>query len=251
MTSHPFWKLSALTLSLIAPAAMADWRSDGTLKRTQSDDSDYSDDRSQDAASYEDGAGEDGRGFSLGLRAGFGLPLGKATGEADSNLSDVVSGIIPLQVDAGYFLTSHLYLGGSFQFAPGLLAEDCSEDSSCSLNVMRFGVNLAYHTAPFAKVDPWVGLGLGYERFKVSASADFGGDSFTVSTTASGFDLAAQGGVDFKLNKNFAVGPFVTFTAGQYSSVSVSDGEDSVSEDIDEKAIHFWLMGGIKAQYRF
>ena len=191
---------------------------------------------------------EDGRGFALGLRAGFGLPLGKATGEADANLSDVVSGIIPLQIDAGYFLTSHLYLGGSFQYAPGLLAEDCDEGASCSINVMRFGVNLAYHTAPFAKVDPWVGLGIGYERFNVSES--FG--DFKLNATFSGFEFAAlQGGVDFKLSKNFAVGPFATFTVGQYSSASVSDGEDSESVDIDEKGLHFWLMGGIKAQYRF
>ncbi|SEU27564.1 autotransporter domain-containing protein [Stigmatella erecta] len=258
MNLHPFWKLSALTLSLIAPAAMADWRNNGNIKRDQSDDSDYSDDRSrndEDDADAEDGeesSGQDGRGFSLGLRAGYGLPLGKATGEADANLSDVISGIIPLQLDAGYFLTSHLYLGGSFQYAPGLLAEDCEEGASCSISVMRFGVNLAYHTAPFAKVDPWVGLGVGYERFNLSASAEFGGETIEASTTASGFEFAAlQGGVDFKLSKHFAVGPFATFTVGQYSSLSVSDGEDSASVDIDEKAFHFWLMGGIKAQYRF
>jgi opacity protein-like surface antigen len=242
MNAHTFWKLSALTLSLLAPAAMADWRNAGNFKRTQSNDGDYAEGRA------EGGSSEDGRGFSLGLRAGYGVPFGKASGDASSDLSDAVSGIIPLQVDAGYFLTSNLYLGGSFQYALGLLAEDCGEDVSCSASVMRFGVNLAYHTAPFAKVDPWVGLGVGYERFSLSA----GSGDITLDTTASGFEFAAlQAGVDFKLNEHFAVGPFATFTVGQYSSASVSDGEDSLSADIDEKALHFWLMGGIKAQYRF
>jgi hypothetical protein len=258
MNAHPFWKLSALALSLLAPAAMADWRSNGNIKRTPSNDSgdSSSDDRSQDDASSEDedseeGAPEDRRGFALGLRAGYGLPIGKTSAGA-GNLSESVTGIIPLQLDAGYFLTSKLYLGGSFQFAPGLFAGDCPEEASCSVSVMRIGVNLAYHVSPFKKVDPWVGLGVGYEIFKLSASQELGGQTFKSSTTATGLEFAAlQGGVDFKVNKHFAVGPFVTFTVGQYTSAGFSDGEDSISQDIEEKAIHSWLMGGLKAQYRF
>jgi outer membrane protein W len=220
VNTSTLWKLSALTLSLLAPAALADGND-----------------------------GDNGRGFALGLRAGYGVAFGEANANANESLNEGISGAIPVQLDAGYFLTSHLYLGGSFQYAPVMLADDCEEGFSCSSNMMRFGVTLAYHAAPFKTVDPWVGLGVGYERLTVSSSsAPFG----EFSTSFSGFEFAAlQGGVDFKLTSRFAVGPFATFTVGQYSTRSTTFEGQSASEGIDEKALHFWLMGGIKAQYRF
>ncbi|MDC0711244.1 hypothetical protein POL68_22430 [Stigmatella sp. ncwal1] len=262
MIPHNFWKLSALALTLIAPAAMADWRSDGNIKRNKVSANDSSDDSSRDDSqdapqeeAEESRAHEEAKGFSLGLRAGVGLPFGKTTGEGrgdSGKLSNTFSALIPLQLDVGYFINSHLYVGGSFQYGLGLLAEDCGEGASCSASVMRFGANVDYHFAPLAKVDPWVGLGIGYELLSFSASATLGGQKFESSSSGGGFEFAAlQGGIGFQLNKNFTVGPFVTFTVGQYSSFSLSDGEDSVSEDIEKKSIHSWLMGGVRAQYRF
>ncbi|ADO75666.1 hypothetical protein [Stigmatella aurantiaca] len=262
MTVHTFWKFSALALTLIAPAAMADWRSDGNLKRNKvsssDDDRDTSSDSASDSAQNDEEDAEtaraekEARGFSLGLRAGFGLPYGKAIGGTDTALGDTISGVIPLQLDAGYFLTSHLYLGGSFQYAPALLAEDCPEEASCSASVMRFGVNVAYHFSPLQKIDPWLGLGVGYEILKTGTSVSGSGQTFELNTTGSGLEFAAfQGGVDFRINKALVVGPFLTFTVGQYLSSSISSGGETRSDDIEEKAIHGWLMGGVRAQVRF
>ncbi|MCP3138304.1 outer membrane beta-barrel protein [Pyxidicoccus xibeiensis] len=230
-------KLAALSLVLSAPAALAD-------------DS------------------EKGPGFSLGLRAGYGVPFGSAVGAENEGseapeLSDSVSGMVPVQLDVGYFINSNLYLGGSFQYGFGFLAEDedCDGDNvSCGVSQMRFGVNLAYHFAPQAKINPWLGVGAGYETLTLSISGEENGVSAEASSTAKGFEFVnAQGGVDFNVSDTVSVGPFVTYTVAQYSSTTMridieglpGDGEEEETEDIENTAIHSWLYGGVRMQVRF
>ncbi|MBZ4417651.1 outer membrane beta-barrel protein [Myxococcus sp. RHSTA-1-4] len=262
MTHSTLWKLAALSLSLSAPAALAE----GGALRMQ-DDRGYEDDAPAEA---DRGYEEDGRaakdgGFALGFRTGFGMPFGKFsdTGDSDSGkVSDMVTGGIPLQVDAGYFINSRLYVGASFQYGLGFLSEDieCPDEASCSVSQLRFGVNVAYHFNATEKIDPWLGLGIGYESVDLSISASEGDASATASTSIRGFEFASvQGGFDYRVNKTFSVGPFVTFTAGQYSTVSTRieaeggglDIDEEESEDIEEKAFHSWLYGGVRMQLRF
>lgn len=242
MTLSTLPKLAALSLALSSSAALA-------------------------ADDFEDSSTSKGPGFAVGLRAGYGLPLGNAVGaeegEDANKLSDAVSGVIPLQLDVGYFINSHLYLGGAFQYGFGFLPEDSSESCdvegvSCSVTQLRFGLNLAYHFAPDATVNPWVGVGVGYETLTLKVSGEANGVSASASNTAKGFEFAnAQGGIDFALSPTFSVGPFVTFTVAQYASNSVSvegiPGEEleEGSQDIENKAIHSWLYGGVRLLARF
>ncbi len=249
-------KLAALTLVLSSPAVLA--QDDGYEK-----DSGYDD----DSSSSSDGKGP---GFAVGLRAGYGIPLGNAVGTEDeddegSKLSDAVSGVIPLQVDVGYFVNSNLYLGGSFQYGIGFLpsdfTSDCDGDNiSCGVTQMRFGLNLAYHFAPSSKINPWLGVGVGYETLNLSVSGEEGGASAEISTTTKGFEFGnVQAGIDFAVSPTISVGPFVTATVAQYSSTSISfdvegipgaEGEDE-SSDIENKAFHSWVYGGVRLQARF
>ena len=234
MNMHTLPKLAALSLVLSSPAALAD-----------------------DAAP--------GAGLSVGLRAGYGVPFGKVVdAENGAELSDTLSGVIPLQVDAGFFLSSHLYLGGSFQYGVGILAEDCEvegEDVSCGARQLRFGLNLAYHFRPDATLSPWLGVGVGYEHLSRYDSRSSLGASREVNTTARGFEFAnAQGGLDFRLGNTVSVGPFVTFAVGQYSTTGlrievegdgILGGDVDTTNDIEDKAFHAWLYGGLRLQARF
>lgn len=279
MNARTLSKLLALFLTVIALPALADWRGDGNLRRKKvkvhSDEYTQEDSREQEEEAQEqeeeddeeedEAWGRKDKRFSLGLRAGYGLPFGKVAGGAGSDegggMGDFVSGKIPLQLDAGYFVTRNLYLGGSFQYALGLLAEDCSEPVSCSVSVMRFGLNADYHFQPREKLDPWVGLGVGYERLSLSSSITVEGMSASASLAASGFEFASlHGGADYQIAGDLFVGPFVTLTAAQYSSASLGGlepipgaEEDEIPEDttIEEKAFHFWLMGGVRLRFRF
>lgn len=239
MNHRLLWKFLSLSLTLSAPVALAQEEEEGMPSQ------------------------EDGRGFALGLRAGYGLPfggIGSVDGDEGGDLSDVVSGVIPLQLDADYFFNSRLSLGASFQYGLAQLKEDCLEGADCSARQLRFGLNLAYHFQPAEKLSPWVGLGVGYEVLSLSASASEGSASAEAESSTRGFEFASlQGGFDYRVSERFSVGPFVTFTAGQYASsttrVKIEGGGTNVDEeetfDIDEKEFHFWLYGGLRMQVRF
>lgn len=252
MNTRMLWKLASLSLALSSSSALADsnWHKDGFMRK----DVDFEE---------QERAAED-RGLSFGLRAGYGAPFGKfgsMDGTSGGDVSDLVSRVIPLQVDAGYFFNSNLYLGASFQYGLGSLKEDCPEGASCSARQLRFGVNLAYHFNPSPTLQPWVGLGVGYEALDLSISASEGSVSGKATTSIRGFEFASfQGGLDYRVNKTVSVGPFVTLTAGQYATVKSTiefddDGglfEDTEeSDDIEEKEFHAWLQGGVRLQVRF
>ncbi|MCP3098805.1 porin family protein [Myxococcus sp. K15C18031901] len=254
MTTHLLWKLTALSLSLAAPAALAtDWRDEGNFRRKK-------------VNGYEESEQADAdKGFALGLRAGYGLPVGSAAGAPDGReapkLGDMVSGVIPLQLDAGYFFNSNLYLGGYFQYGLGMYAGDCPAGADCSVRQLRFGANLSYHFLPGQKLRPWLGLGIGYESLSIKSSASEGGVSAAVTTGVRGFEFASvQGGLDYRINELFSVGPYVMMTAGVYSttSVTIESSEDipffedlDESSDIENKAVHLWPMAGIRMQVHF
>src|SRR3954464_4725529 len=78
--------------------------------------------RAQDGARGQRGA------IQVGLRVGYGVPLGHtghtATDTQDHSLSSTIKGQIPLGVDAGYLFDSTLYLGLSFQYGLGFVGSD-------------------------------------------------------------------------------------------------------------------------------
>lgn len=193
--------------------------------------------------------------IELGFRIGYGIPAGKegaAAGAPNANLSNDVSGIIPLMLDAGYRVNQNLYLGLSFQYAPAIVNTDntpaCTQSGvSCSGSDVRLGINLHYHLAPGQTFDPWVGIGAGYEWLTLSVSA--GGASADVS--ASGFELAnLQLGGDIQAAPNLWIGPFAGVSFGQYRSISLSQpGYPSMDMDLTTKSIHEWIVFGLRGVF--
>ncbi|MCP3143585.1 hypothetical protein [Pyxidicoccus xibeiensis] len=181
-------------------------------------------------------------GVTLGLRVGLGLPLGRlqgGDGHYDVPMRKVVSAIIPTQLDLGTFLSSRIYVGASFQYAVGFPADDCVQGSSCLASAMRFGINMSYHLPVSDTLSPWLGLGVGYEVFAPDQSpyvVDL--EPRKVNSAFNGLELVnVQGGIDFGLGGPAWLGPFVTLTVGEYS-------------DVNEEALHSWLIGGVRLQLR-
>jgi outer membrane protein W len=200
-----------------------------------------------------DGGGK----FVIGLRLGYALPMGSVDKNSDGSsekMSDGVSGQFPIWLDLGYMVTPNVMLGLYGQYAFGSLAGEikaaCDQDAqfgvSCSESDIRFGVQGQYHILPTEKVDPWLGLGVGYEMMKISVS----GAGQDGSVTLKGFEFAnLQGGVDFKPLPNLGVGPFVSFSFGQYGSSSSDGAAASLNQDITNKAIHEWLTFGVRGAF--
>jgi outer membrane protein len=198
------------------------------------------------------------RGFSLGARAGVGIPLGRATGVGGDDLSGTFALALPLQVEAGWRFDRRWYAGAYFQYAFAWMASPLRSragcegaGTSCSAYVLRFGAEVAYTIAPAARLAPWVGLGAGYEiaGFTVSSSAQ------TNDATYRGFEVAhLSGGADYRVSPAVRIGPFATVTAAQYSSIETPFNPVTrvfgQSQSLDlEKAFHVWLVLGVRGTF--
>jgi hypothetical protein len=216
-------------------------------------------------------AGSDS-GLALGLRVGYAIPMGKAgvvpaqdggaTDTSNDGLHDTIKGMVPIWFDAGYRINPALYVGAFFQYGFGLVNKDkneiCNQGLSCSAHDIAFGANVHYHILPDAQFDPWVGLGLGYELVTASesGSATIENTTFNVdgSATLKGFQfLILEAGGDFKATPDFAVGPFVNFALGEFTSWSstatVSGTTQDQSGDLQDTGLHEWLTIGLRGQY--
>ncbi len=200
----------------------------------------------------------DASGFTAALRAGYGLALGDADGT--TKLSDIYSGQIPFWADVGYRIDRSMFVGAFFQYGLAFLNKDnfvdpttgtpvCNQSGvSCSGYSMRFGVEFLYNFMPDASFAPWGGIGVGYEIAK--ASLDVSGVSASVGVK--GFEFAnLQLGGDYRVSPDIAVGPYVAFSIGQYSTLDVDTPLGSASGDIADKKMHMWLQFGVKGTFDF
>jgi outer membrane protein W len=207
-------------------------------------------------------AQEEGGKIHLGARLGYGIPMGKVTGDITTplgtaegvKLSDAYSGMIPIWLDLGYFVTPQIMVGVYGHYGIGLIADGeaggagCQEGEDCSGSVIRFGVQGQYHLSRGESLDPWFGLGIGYEM--ASGTVSEGGAEQTA--TYKGFEfLNLQAGADFKVANNVGIGPFASFSLGQYSSLSVDPEPPGFEGDIEETAMHQWLVIGVHGAFGF
>ncbi|HMJ10422.1 MAG TPA: hypothetical protein VK524_03395 [Polyangiaceae bacterium] len=198
-------------------------------------------------ASAEADLGDAGGGdskFFIGLRLGYGIPLGKVGSIPDGEikLNDVVAGQVPIWVDLGYRVTPNLLLGLYGIYGITIMGDFCDDADSCSAKDLRFGIQAQYHVSPGESFNPWFGLGIGYEILDYSVEDDnvVGEGSFK------GFEFAhLQAGGDFKISDAVGLGPFVSFSLGQYSTFGFGDS----SESFEKKAMHEWLTIGARGTF--
>jgi hypothetical protein len=189
-------------------------------------------------------------GFDFGLRLAYAVPFGDQV--ENTSLNDTFSGAIPLVLEAGYRFTRNISAGALFQYAFGQIkgsaaAGFCNDNGvSCSGSVMRVGIEGIYNLRLDTPLDPWVGLGIGYEWGSLSGS----GNNFSFSGTDSGFEfLTLQGGGDYRLAPQFALGPFLSFSIARYGSQSVTMNGTTTSMDIGNTAVHEWLQIGVRGTF--
>jgi len=187
-------------------------------------------------------------GPEFGFRAAFSRPFGESVGDGSRgglSLRDVVRGGIPIWLDLGYRFAPEFYAGVSGSF--GLLFPNgCDASDRCSGQDVRLGLDLRFHLAPSAAIDPWIGVGAGYEWLMLSASP--GGQDQELTLQGIEF-FNVQMGVDFLAVPRFRLGPFVGFSLGRYTEGSASSGLVSASGPIANARVHEWLLLGLRAAF--
>jgi hypothetical protein len=82
------------------------------------------------------------------------------------NLSDASAGALPIVLDVGWRVRPELYVGVYGQYAPVFLKtypQTCPSGWSCTAEDWRVGIEVDYHFLPRVLLDPYVGVGAGYE----------------------------------------------------------------------------------------
>jgi hypothetical protein len=178
--------------------------------------------------------------LSVGARVGYMHGFGGV--DSDEDLDDFAGSQLPLQLDVGYRF-GQVTLGGYFSygiaFVSGIIGDACdAAGADCSARGLRVGAQVLLDLRPKEQVDPWVGLGIGYERLSLDVAG--------VDSSLSGAEfLILQGGVDFHASPKFKLGPYASFSFGQYSHFD----SPSVDGEIPDKTIHEFLTVGLRGQF--
>ncbi len=196
-------------------------------------------------------------GLELGVRTGYAFSaghLGAVANGTDENLSSYVSGQWPFWLDVGYRINTSWYVGGFFQYGIGFVNDDeqrgCrNANVDCSASNLRVGIMGRYHFGPLSRTLPWVGYGVGWERGTFSVEGNsVDGD---LDSTWSGMEFANfQLGVDFELARRATIAPFISFSLGQYDSLTTTTRLGSFSQttesNLAKQSLHEWIFIGVR-----
>ena len=190
-------------------------------------------------------------GVDIALRAGYGVPLGALAQNVDFNA--LMAASLPFVFEIGGRFKRDYTLAVYLQYGIGHVkngeTSGCGSGSpSCSSTDYRFGVEWLYRinqpgsfTQSFT---PWIGFGIGYEILTLSQDGrDFSDHS---SLSLSGFEFGAvQVGGDLHPTPTFALGPFISYSIGQFSTAATFAGNYGVPNP----GLHSWLQLGVRATW--
>jgi hypothetical protein len=175
----------------------------------------------------------------VALRLGVGAGLGSAA--RDVPMSDVVPVQYPVQLD---LLAREGPLAAGAYGSVGLASAGRCPGVSCSAWAARVGLQGTWTFALEGGPEPWVGVASGYEW--ITEERHQGG---TITSRYRGFEaLAVQGGVEWRLWRWLAVGPYGLVSGGRYARYSLDTGLEQGSVAIPDRAIHVWLQIGVRGR---
>ena len=179
-------------------------------------------------------------GARFGIRTGLARPIGSAFA-GSSALSDTIYGYVPIRLDAGYRIARHLYVGIDAQLA-AIIPAGCTSGFTCSGMNTRLGIMVAYHFLPTKLVDPYLGIGTGYEVLQTTRSVG----TTSVDITARGLELLnGDLGADVRIGRSWRVGPVISGSVGRYTSVAVN----GVNSTDFTTLLHAWAMVGVRGAF--
>lgn len=194
-----------------------------------------------------------------GARVNLAIPMGKSA--EGINLSDYAATQGGFWFEGGYKVHPSILVGaflglgfGGMGDANSVATISCDQEGvSCAAMDLRIGLQGTYTFMLDGLIQPWAGLGFGYEVLQFSLEH---GDSHLTESGVGAELLMLQGGVDFNLNA-VTVGPFLAFTLGRYTSGSVScEGSNcsspgTTSYDVESPTVHSWFQIGVRGTFGF
>jgi Autotransporter beta-domain len=200
-------------------------------------------------------------GLAVGLRVAYAIPFGDAQtttlggSSVTTSMYSLDRGMLPVMFELGYRFTPSVYVGLFYQYgvtfppSNGCYSYNSSPaagQGSCDGYDQRFGVDLQYHLRPHAFVDPWIGLGLGWEMTQLNLSA---ADATQSSFQAWGPQIDLQLGADLRFSHRIPFGPFVDLSLSEFNTESKYDSNNNGSPVAFNGTVHGWVSLGLRAQF--
>jgi hypothetical protein len=198
-------------------------------------------------------------GFQAHFRTGVSAPMGDASGDPGDKLARRYAWQVPFALDLGAKVTRFVFVGGYLHLGFGAEGsdarvedlcddddEDWENDVGCSAVSVRLGLEAQYHFEPAARMNPWLGYGIGFEAGIQSITDNTG---YRENNTASGITWAQlSGGLDFR--HAVGIGPFAEFAFGRYTTTRTETGNQVSTTKIDDRAWHVWTTVGLRMVVR-
>ncbi len=184
----------------------------------------------------------------IGARLGYSIAGGDLY--KDYSITKRTQGMVPVQVDLGLDVAKAFALGVYGSAGYTVIAKDfktfCDTyGTDCSGMNVRLGAQATLH-APVGQSKIWGGVLLGWEQQQYKISGNGG----SLEANYRGVEAGLQGGLDFPTSGAFRWGPFVSASAGEFQSASLSaTGSGAGLAPITEKARHTWLSVGLRGVF--
>jgi hypothetical protein len=154
----------------------------------------------------------------IGIGLGYAQPTGNLTA-GGRPISDIARAGGEVNAEVGYRVDPRwlvgLYGGYSQFHAPGGTSSDI-------VNSATGGIQAQYHIMPYTRVDPWVGLGVGYRGF-------FATPRNGPTHALHGLDVARlRIGADYRVNEQVAMGPVVGMDLTMFTSEHIPGASSTV-----------------------
>jgi hypothetical protein len=183
----------------------------------------------------------------MATELGYALPVGEL--ERGSKVSDVVYGLVPLGLEAGYRWnrTVSLVVHGAYAFGIPTLCATASDCLSSLGHDLRLGLGARFTFQRLGPVVPQVRATFGYEWFRseLSDNGVTSGRSYRGPILASLQAFGNFGSVDHGL------GPFVAMSTGIFSNRTLDTPAFSSGSTVDGARIHAWMELGIRGVLSF
>ena len=206
-------------------------------------------------------------GLQLGARVGFTAGAGSVI--SGIPVTEASSGAVPVIIDAGWRIRPEIYVGAYGQIAPVLLRENpetCPQGFNCSARNWRVGIQADLHFLPRSRLDPYAGVGVGYEILHTTVNGTAPIPLPTGATVPGQVESSVVDrgweygnvsvGFDYRISNVVGLGPFATATLAQYNvressrTVTVAGNEVSAgTQGPIDHTLHAQFIVGLRGTF--
>jgi len=187
------------------------------------------------------------RAVQLGAELGYSFPWGDL--ERGSKVSDVVHGIVPFALEAGYRWNRQVSLVLEGAYGVGIPTL-CATASDCKASLghdIRIGVGGRFALPRIGPVLPQIRAIFGYEWFR----SELTDNGVTSGRDYHGPILASVQAFGNFGSENGGIGPFAAMSAGIFSRRTLDTPAFTWVSGVDAARIHLWFELGVRGAYSF